>query len=258
MVELVMLGSGSRGNSTLVRTGRSAILIDAGLSARQMALRLESVGQDPCSIEAILLTHDHADHVWGRRVFHKRYPTLLLANEATLNAAVRILGDLKDAEPFRNSRPFTIGDFRIAGFPVPHDAAAPVGFVLEAEGIRIGYTTDLGHVSRTVTRRLTGCEIIVLESNHDRTMLWEGPYTRMTKERIDSPRGHLSNEHAARALPKIIGADTAHLVLAHISQTNNKRRLARTVAEEALCESGLNGVSVSVAFQNRTGEPLRC
>lgn len=258
MVELVMLGSGSKGNSTLIRTERSAILIDAGLSARQLSLRLESVGQNPRSIEAILLTHNHADHICGLRVFNKRNPMLLFANEATLHAASHMLGNQVAAETFKNSRPFTAGDFRVTGFPVPHDAADPVGFILEAEGIRIGYTTDLGHMSRTVERRLAGCEVIVLESNHDRTMLWEGPYPQVTKQRIDSPRGHLSNDHAADALSRIMGPETVHLVLAHLSQTNNQRRLARSVAENALQQAGSNNIRVSVAMQSRPIDPVRC
>jgi phosphoribosyl 1,2-cyclic phosphodiesterase len=256
MVELVVLGSGSRGNSTLIRTHDSSILIDAGLSARQLSLRLESVGHYPAAIEAIVLTHDHADHVCGIRVFTNKYQTALFGNEGTLHRARHHLGDPAAVETFHNSRSFTIGDFKITGFPVPHDAADPVGFLVEAEGVKIGYTTDLGHVSRTVLRRLAGSEIIVLESNHDTTMLREGPYPPYIKRRIDSPQGHLSNEHAAKALPKIAGPDTRHIVLAHLSQTNNLRRKALQSAKDALDQAGLNGIEVSAARQSRPLEPV--
>ncbi len=257
MVELVTLGSGSKGNSTLIRTAESAILIDAGLSARQICLRLESVSHDPGSIGAVVLTHDHTDHMSGLRVFNERYPTPLLANDKTMDAAGRYIGERMKCETFNNGKAFTVEEFRITPFPVSHDAADPVGFIIKAEGIRIGYATDLGKADDKVIRKLKGCEIIVIESNHDRRMLWEGPYPPVIKERIDSPLGHLSNEHAAGLLPKIIGPDTFHVVLAHLSQTNNLRRLAHQTTADALEETGSGDVTVSVGWQSRPGEPVR-
>lgn len=257
MVELVTLGSGSKGNSTLIRTAKSAILIDAGLSARQICLRLESVNHDPGAINAVLLTHDHTDHVSGLRVFNNRFPTLLLANNKTLDATRRKIGDRMKCESFNNGKAFTVEEFCITPFPVSHDAADSVGFIIKAEGIRIGYATDLGNADDTVIRKLKGCEIIVLESNHDRKMLWEGPYPPVIKKRIDSALGHLSNENAAGLLPKIIGPDTGHVVLAHLSQTNNLRRLAHQLTSDALEESGSGDVAVSVAWQNKPGDLVK-
>jgi phosphoribosyl 1,2-cyclic phosphodiesterase len=257
MVELVTLGSGSKGNSTLIRTSKSAILIDAGLSARQICLRLESIGHDPGALDAVVLTHDHTDHVSGLRVFNDRYPTPLLANDKTLDAADRYIGDRMEREPFSNRKAFAVEELGITPFPVSHDAADPVGFVVRAEGIRIGYATDLGRADDRVIRKLKSCEIIVIESNHDRRMLFEGPYPRVIKERIDSPLGHLSNEYTAGLLPKITGPETIHVVLAHLSQTNNLRRVAHQTTAVALEESGLSGVAVSVAWQSRPIEPVR-
>ena len=164
MVEVVVLGSGSRGNCTLVRAGERAVLIDAGLSAKDIKHRLAAVGQDLRRIEAILVTHEHADHVNGLRVFARRTGALVLANLATLRALAARLVDVRQQAAFTNGTVFAAGPFHVTAFPIPHDAIDPVGFVLEAEGVRVGYSTDLGHVTPLVEERLSGCAAIVLSS----------------------------------------------------------------------------------------------
>lgn len=258
MVELFMLGSGSRGNSTLIRTESSAILIDAGLSARQITLRLRAAGQDPERIEAILITHEHSDHVGGIRIFNRHYPTMLLANEATATAVGNGFDATMALEIFKAGDTFHAGRFSVRAFSLPHDAADPVGFVLEAEGVRIGFATDLGHISEEVVKNLSGCHIVVLESNHDRNMLLEGPYPRYIKQRIDSEIGHLSNDHAACSLPRIVSGDTRHLVLAHLSTTNNIPRLACAVMAEALESENRSDIEVHAARQNTPVGGIRC
>lgn len=257
MVELVLLGSGSKGNSTLLRSSRTAVLIDIGLSARQLAVRLEQVGQDPARLSGVLLTHDHADHVYGLRVFSRRFPTPLYANSRTLGALGTLADEAPDLVPFTTGMSFEVGDLRFRSFPVPHDAADPVGFRVEAEGVRVGYATDLGHVTPQVAEALIGCEIVVLESNHDPAMLESGPYPRVTKDRIASATGHLDNGAAAESLSILAGLGTERLVLAHLSQVNNLPGLARRTARAALDREGHTRVPVTVATQSSPSAPVR-
>lgn len=240
MLEVVVLGSGSRGNATLVRDGRSAILIDAGFSCRQLVARLEGVGQDPRRIEAILLTHEHVDHVQGLRVFRRRFGTPVFASEGTLGAAEKHLGGAKggEAHVLRVGGTVTVGAFEATSFAIPHDAADPVGWVIEAQGVRIGHATDLGHVTRLTAHRLAGCHALVFEANHDRQLLMDGPYPWSTKQRVASRVGHLSNDAAAEALGEIVSDETRTLVLAHLSENNNDPGLAQATIHGALAEAG--------------------
>lgn len=258
MIELFILGSGSRGNSALLRSSGSAVLIDAGLSARQLALRLQAVGQNPAELDSILITHEHTDHTGGVPVFTRRFHTPVFAKEKTIAAAGPRLTHCGDLNPISADVPFRAGAFDVTAFPIPHDAADPVGFVLEAGGVRTGYATDLGHASDGVIENLSGCDIVVIETNHDRNMLLTGPYPRMTKQRIDSDIGHLSNEHTAEALPQIIGERTKQLVMAHLSETNNIPRLARAAIEKALEYAGIDGVTLHTASQSRPTERISC
>jgi phosphoribosyl 1,2-cyclic phosphodiesterase len=255
MIELTVLGSGSRGNATLVRTERSAVLIDIGFSTRELCRRLEAVGHDPQQIEAIVLTHEHGDHIAGLATFTRRFGLPVYGNGATLAALDKELAHATCITEFETGVPFEIGEFCIDPFPIPHDAVDPVGFVLHAQGLRVGYATDLGHVTGLIAERLRGCSAIVFESNHDRQMLLDGPYPWVTKQRVASRYGHLSNEHAAEALP-VLAADSAELVLAHLSETNNQPALCRAVVESALRSHGL-GLNVHVAEQHRPSHWVR-
>jgi phosphoribosyl 1,2-cyclic phosphodiesterase len=257
VVELILLGSGSKGNSALVRTGRRAVLIDAGLSALQLRRRLEAVGQDPARLDAIVLTHDHADHIYGLPVFNRRYPTPVMANSRTFGLIGPLVDRAPELVPFTTGVPFLVGELRFTGFPVPHDAADPVGFRIEAEGVRIGYATDLGHITPAVAEALTGCEIAALEANHDPRMLETGPYPRITKDRIASPVGHLSNESAAETLSILAGLGCVRVVLAHLSQINNLPGLARRTIRTALDREGFTGVPVTIASQFEPSPPIR-
>ncbi len=257
MLEVIVLGSGSKGNATLVRRDEFSLLIDAGFSARQLNLRLEAVGQDPGALDAILVTHEHSDHVKGLRVFAKRKQIPVRANRRTLEALGSVVQELSIVEDFATGHRFEVGPFRITSFSVPHDAVDPVGFVFEVDGIRIGYATDLGFVSRLVSTTLRGCQGIVFEANHDRMMLLDGPYPWSTKQRIASRYGHLSNDHTAEGLPEIVTDETSVVLLAHMSESNNDAELASATVQGALWEKGLRNIDVRVASQDSPARAMR-
>ena len=257
MLELSVLGSGSKGNSTLIRTERTALLVDAGLSARQIGLRLGQTGAAAADLDGILLTHEHSDHIRGLQVLQRQYPTPVLGNTATLGAAGQALGDTPEAWAFTTGESFTWGDFTITPFPVSHDAAEPVGYVLEAEGIRVGYATDLGCLTPDIVSMFRGCHIAVLEANHDADMLWNGRYPWVTKERIASDTGHLDNASGAGQVAGLTAGGTAHLVLVHLSENNNEPGLVRRLFADALLEAGRSDVQLTVTGQHRAIGALR-
>jgi phosphoribosyl 1,2-cyclic phosphodiesterase len=255
MVEIRVLASGSRGNATLVRTSTSALLIDAGISCKQLVARLEAASQDPARLDGVLLTHEHVDHVQGLRVLARRYGLPIFGNAATLEAAASKLDGVPERQVVPTGSTVTVGRIEATSFPVPHDAAEPVGWVLEAEGLRVGQATDLGHVTRLVAHRLAACHALVFEANHDRELLLDGPYPWSTKQRVASRLGHLSNDHAAAALPEIVGAETRAIVLAHLSEQNNQPALARAVVGAALEAAG-RPLALSLAAQARPAEAV--
>ncbi len=256
MLELIVLGSGSRGNATLVRAASGAVLIDAGLSCRQLVTRLEAVGQDPARIDAILITHEHSDHVGGLPVFLKRYPTPVYLTERTAVAAERRLERAPQVVPIASGEAFDAGPFRVTPVSIPHDAADPVAFLLERDGTRVGQLTDLGHVTTLVEARFSSCHALVIESNHDRDMLLDGPYPWPTKQRVASRVGHLSNEHAAAALERLAGAETREIVLAHLSEVNNEPALAEATVGSSLAARGLTA-RVRCASQHAPARAVR-
>ncbi len=256
MIEIRVLGSGSRGNATLFRVNGTGILVDAGLSARQVLRRLDEVGQDPRGIEAIVLTHEHRDHVGGVRVLARRLGIPVLGNARTLAAAAELLGDETGTIAFETGRPFQAGPFAALAFPVPHDAAEPVGFLLSARGVTVGYATDLGYVTRLVAERLAACRALVFEANHDPDLLMEGPYPWPTKQRVASRVGHLSNGEAAEALARFLPRGLAGLVLAHLSETNNRPDLAAGAVRSALERAGKGTIPVIPASQHAPAPPV--
>lgn len=316
---MTVLASGSKGNSTLIASSRTRILVDAGLSARELTKRMRVAGETPEAIDALLITHEHQDHVQGVAVLARKLGIPVYFTEATHRAWVRWMmpqkrltyagwlaqralqassspspaepaaktagvspgEDQESASPIAGSvelesaapRPeaelprlepefqskaqhggeekenrcslaaieyfaagngFSIGDISVTPFTIPHDAADPVGFVFEAEGVRIGIATDLGYMPPNVTTALRRCDILMLESNHDVEMLRDGPYPWQVKQRVMSRVGHLSNDAAAKFLEKDYDGSASYVVLAHLSEKNNMPELARIGAEKAI------------------------
>jgi phosphoribosyl 1,2-cyclic phosphodiesterase len=312
MVRMTVLASGSKGNSTIVASATTRILVDAGLSCRELMKRMRAAGEEPAALDAILITHEHQDHVQGMAVTARKLGIPVYLTEPTHRAWVRWMTPQKrityaewlaqrkaqasvqekatgngqqatenagqpaagmrcsadvtgepDAEEraaaeealaeaerepkkdptalpaveyFRAGSGFRIGDIAVTPFTIPHDAADPVGFVFEADGVRLAIATDLGYMPSNVSVQLRGCDVLMLESNHDVDMLRDGPYPWSVKQRVMSRVGHLSNDAAAEFLAKGYDGGAAYVVLAHLSENNNMPELARISAERALCD----------------------
>jgi phosphoribosyl 1,2-cyclic phosphodiesterase len=303
---MTVLASGSKGNSAVVSSTRTRILVDAGMSCREILKRMQAAGEDPGTLDAILITHEHQDHVQGLSVTARKLGIPVYFTEATHRAWMRWMtprkrltyaewleqrqqeaakkkadaeasaampdpdaenpfyreaelaecaaeeeemqatedkaGDKAEPDPcalpgveyFRAGTNFSIGDISVSAFTIPHDAIDPVGFVFQTEGIRIGLATDLGYMPPNVSLQLRGCDILMLESNHDLEMLRDGPYPWSVKQRVMSRVGHLSNDAAANFLETHYDGQASYVVLAHLSESNNLPELARVAAERAL------------------------
>jgi phosphoribosyl 1,2-cyclic phosphodiesterase len=250
-MRLTVLGSGSTGNSVLVCAGRTRVLVDAGLSARETVRRLALVGEDAARLDGVVITHEHGDHAGGLRVLLKSLECPVYISGATRDAYISERSRNSDepkkrAEVLRDrtveissSEDFQIGEIDFHPFTVPHDAADNFGFTATHEGVRVATLMDFGHITTLVAERLRGCAAIVIESNHSRDMLkacevypWE------LKQRILSRTGHLSNEDVAEWLREGFDGCARHIVLAHLSQRANNPDLARFNAETALRERG--------------------
>ena len=352
MMKMTVLASGSKGNSTLVSSGRTRILVDAGLSCRELLNRMRAAGEDPEALTAVLISHEHLDHINGLSVLARKLRIPVYFTEPTHRAWARMMnprttmsyakwmemrrlemeakaqtpslypdsaggdpdalpdlaealqedssasegsaavgsdgspmeGSLDDlssvsretpvasgrprkapAEPaslpaveyFQAGSPFCIGDIAINPYTIPHDASDPVGFVFEAEGMRVAIATDLGYMPQNVRLALRRCDVLMIESNHDLEMLRDGPYPWSVKQRVLSRVGHLSNNATAEFLSGEYDGTATYIVLAHLSERNNLPELARLSAESALQgRASLLGNRVLLARQDAALEPI--
>jgi phosphoribosyl 1,2-cyclic phosphodiesterase len=250
-VTVSMLASGSRGNCAIVASAHTRILVDAGISCRETFRRMKSLGQDPRSLSAIVITHEHADHVYGLATLAKKLRIPVFMTGATYQVWARAVRDqvgerpkLEKFERFESGFSFQVGDIAVRPFTIPHDAADPVGFTFRCEGVKVGIATDLGYLPTSVRDHLRGCDVLVMESNHDLEMLRVGPYPWSVKQRVMSRVGHLSNHALADFFVNDYDNSATFVVLAHLSQENNHPEIARREAEKALATRG--GL-----FQNR-------
>jgi phosphoribosyl 1,2-cyclic phosphodiesterase len=256
-LRLVPLGSGSQGNATLAEFGSTRILVDAGLAARTLARRLEAIGVAPESLAAVMVSHEHQDHARGAELFSRRHGVPVFSSVETLEALDRSPVHFAEWHRLDHATVTEIGGVRVDAFPVPHDAARPVGFVLESNGLKAGIVTDLGHATTLVVQRLKGCHVLMVESNHDDAMLLNGPYPWQLKQRVGSRLGHLSNEEAARLIEHVVDDACHAIVLAHMSEMNNTPSLARETARRALGRVGCESVSVRVAARRAPSPEVR-
>lgn len=247
-----MLASGSSGNSALVSTGSTRLLVDAGLSRRELINRLAAVGEPFERIDAILISHEHSDHVSGLPVIAKTldvpvYLTHLAAPAISWN------GYQPKTEAFQAGMRLAIGDLEVDTFTIPHDAADPVGFCFRSQGLKIGLVTDLGYIPESIRFHLRGADLLVLESNHDLEMLKVGPYPWAVKQRVMSRNGHLSNDAVSDFIGSDLDGSVRTLVLGHLSEHNNHPEIARLSASQALTARGL-GTRLVIASRHEPTE----
>lgn len=264
-VSVSVLASGSRGNCALVESSATRILVDAGISCRETFKRMKAIGSDAHSLSAIVITHEHSDHVDGLLVLARKLKLPVFMTGATHQAWIRSIRDgsgeppdTQNIEFFSSGRRFQIGDIEVNPFTIPHDAADPVGFTFRAEGVKIGLVTDLGYVPPSIVDHLRACDVLVLESNHDLEMLRAGPYPWSVKQRVMSRVGHLSNEKLAEFFTRDYDGSATFIVLAHLSEQNNHPELALHAAEKALGERRtLLQNHVLLAKQSEVMQPIR-
>ena len=231
---ICMLASGSKGNAIYVASGQTAVLIDAGLSGIQIERRMQQQGLCPENLDALVVSHEHNDHVTGVGVLARRYNLPVYINDGTREAAARHLGRIDAFCPFSCGTRFAVNDLVFRPFSISHDAAEPAGFTVENKAGKIGIATDLGMATAIVRHHLQGCDLLVLEANHDVPMLEQGPYPWPTKQRVKGRTGHLSNEAARDLLMEVIHDRLKNVILAHISQTNNTPEKALSVVAEPI------------------------
>jgi phosphoribosyl 1,2-cyclic phosphodiesterase len=307
MMRMTVLASGSKGNSTLVCSSRTRILVDAGLSCRELLKRMQMADEDPAAIDALLITHEHQDHIQGVAVLARKLGVPVYFTQATHRAWMRwmmphkrmtyaawlaqrqqdlaqrqaadagVVAEEEEAacaeesptakqedpcrlpgvEYFAAGSGFSIGDIAITPFTIPHDAADPVGFVFEADGVRMAIATDLGYIPPNVKMAIRNCDVLMLESNHDLEMLRDGPYPWSVKQRVMSRVGHLSNDATSDFLQKNYDGNASYVVLAHLSESNNLPELARVTAERALRDRmSLLANKLLLAQQNAPLDPI--
>jgi phosphoribosyl 1,2-cyclic phosphodiesterase len=255
-----MLGSGSAGNSALVATDHCKVLVDGGLSARQIILRLEQCGVAPEYLDGVLLTHEHGDHVCGLEVFCRKFHIPIYANALTAEA-VRSDGALnrhRNWRIFRTGSEFSICDILVQTFPVPHDAVDPVGFVFQAGSSSMGFITDLGFATKMLVERLREVHTLLIETNHDEKLLQADPHRPWpVKQRIQSRHGHLSNAAAAGVIEQLLPGKVERVVLGHLSRDCNTPALALATVRESLAKCSKIGMEVHCATQSEVSARFR-
>jgi len=244
MLEITILASGSTGNAALVRTETASFLVDAGLSTRELTLRLAQCGVEPRDLCAILLTHEHGDHSRGLAQWSKKHATPIYCNRQTAAVLRDKVIDFGGWKIFESGSEFAIEGATIRSFLVPHDAVEPVGFVIRSRGRSFGFLTDLGHATTLVMESLRGVEGLLIETNYDEELLQQDTKRPWAiKQRIQSRHGHLSNSAAAETVAQIQHEGLAHLLLAHLSRDCNREELALSAMRKVFHGNSLNGRS---------------
>lgn len=233
-----VLASGSTGNAFYIETDQTKLLVDAGLSGKQMDKLFQEVAADPSALDGILVTHEHSDHIKGLGIMARKYNLPIYANEKTWQAMEKNLGKLTTEQKFHFAANHvqTFGDIDVESFSVSHDAADPMFFAFHHGNQKVALVTDLGYVSERIKKTIEGANAFIFEANHDVSMLQMGGYPWSVKRRILGDYGHVSNEDCGLALSDVITNDTKRVYLAHLSKDNNMKELARMSVDQVLQE----------------------
>ena len=256
VLEFCVLASGSKGNAIHVSDGVTAVLVDAGLSGVEIQRRMARRGLSPADLSAILVTHEHGDHVRGVGVLARRFGLPVYLNPDAAKALNGRLGKISDLRSFRPGEPFSLGGLAVHPFATSHDAADPVGFTLGAGDRRLGIATDLGVATNLVRHHLRNCSAVILETNHDPDLLMNGPHPWHLKQRVRGRSGHLSNGEARDLLLDILHPRLSHVILGHLSEENNRPELALAMIREAL-DGRRPAARIRVAGQDEGAERIR-
>ncbi len=244
-----VLGSGSKGNSLYIESGGTSILIDAGFSGKEIAKRLAVYDKEMADLDGLFLTHEHNDHIQGAGVISRRCKLPVYANEGTFQGSDKKVGKLHKRVEFETGSIVELQDLQVRSFSISHDTIDPVGYLVSDGNVSIACCTDTGKVSHLVSRRLSDCDALVLEFNHDLMMLKNGPYPPALQQRVRSGQGHLANDDAADFLQSLLHQRLKYVILAHLSEMNNRPALAYKSAFTVLGAD--HPVDLHVAAQNR-------
>lgn len=255
MLKVCILASGSSGNCTYIASEETAILVDAGLSYKETARRLESLGADISDIGAVCITHEHDDHTACLGILRRRLKVNMYANTGTIEA-LQQAGKLQDLpwNVFTTGTQFEIGDMKIQPFSVPHDSYDPVGFIVSSNDSRAGIVTDMGTATGLIRERLRDCRTVIIEANHDEQLLRDAARPWSLKQRIASRQGHLSNKQAGQLLIDIMGPELKVVFLAHLSSECNRPELVVKMARKVLDDGGHGDVEVKLTYQDRVSD----
>lgn len=255
MIGFCPLASGSKGNCIFLGTPRLKLLIDAGLSAKATREKLSEIGVDIGEIDAILITHDHTDHIQGLKVLALKMRIPVFANAETAKAIVEQYHECPKFKIFSTGETFEFGDLEIHPFSIQHDTVDPVAFTIKLDGLKLGFCTDLGFVSTLVQHQLQGCDYLYIESNHQPSMVHASSRPMIYKQRVLSRNGHLSNEACGQLLSKIAHPGLKHVHLAHLSSECNTPETALSVVNTILKEHGIN-LDICVAPQHMISKAI--
>lgn len=255
MIGFCPLASGSKGNSIFVGTKKTRILIDMGLSLTQLTERLDEIGVGISSIQAVLITHEHVDHIKGLKTLSERLDIPILTNAETAKGIFAVFGVKLRFKIFTTGEPFTFGDIKVTPFSVPHDTSDPVAFRMELEGLAVGFCADLGYATSMVKKHLEKCDYLYLESNHERSMVYSSNRPEKLKERILGKQGHLSNQECGELLVSLWHEGLKHVHLAHLSKECNTPEVALEVVEKILRENEKR-VDLSIAHQHMVSKAI--